>query len=392
MGQARLLVLIPCKKNLNTKGTLAMVEKVDLDDTDGIHASRSTSPNKLVLDQANQMEQNGMFNEESSEVGTAGYSGETFLESMNSLFKSLLAPKDPSTRSKFFHSTDKPSYYQLTEFYSYKTVLTLIYLVMSLLRAIEYLGNRVKLRFLQLAYNPAGDPETINNDVNKLSKIPKRISAVLTYKSEQEESGGVDGLCEDTAKVTSWCLSAGIRELSIYEYHGVLKKQIPALRRSVYRKLVAYFGSENVPSFVIRIPHLDKNYDGCIDGKLIEGELPLGVVEPEAYDVEISLLSVVDGRPTIVELTKVMAELAKKGALQPADITVKFMDQELSQLVGKEPDLVILFQPYLNLQGYPPWQIRLSELYWEPDNDSTCYAVFLRALQKYSTCKINVGK
>lgn len=87
-----------------------------------------------------------------------------------------------------------------------------------------------------------------------------------------------------------------------------------------------------------------------------------------------------------------MAQLAKNGELKKSDITIKFLDHELRQLIGEEPDLIILFQPYLDLQGYPPWHIRLSEMYWEPDNESVSYVVFLRALQKYSTCKVNVGR
>ncbi|QPG72890.1 hypothetical protein FOA43_000193 [Brettanomyces nanus] len=379
-----------------------MVEKINLEEVkhniaESNQINTNVSPNKLVKDQAQQLEKEGSLNLEVGENGpiqcSAAYSNESFIASFNNIFKTLISPRDVGTRSKFFKEGEHPTYGQLVEFYIYYLVLTIIYIFMSILRLFQYMSNRSKLRFFSVAFNSAADPEVINSDVNKLPKIPRRISTILNYKSEQEENGGLEGLCNDAAQVASWCLSSGITYLSIYEYHGVLKKRVPVLKKAIYKKFIAYFGTENIPNFIIKIPHLNLTFPGSIDGKLVESESEaVNFPKNVQYNIEVTLLSVVDGRPTIVELTRVMAELAKKGELKPKDITLKFMDQELQQLVGKEPDLVIMFQPFLNFQGYPPWQIRLSEIYWEPDNDSTCYAVFLRALQKYSTCKVNVGR
>jgi len=382
-----------------------MVDSIDLEDvknaiSESNRITTNLSPNRLVKTQAQEMEKDlypEYGSDSASNISATSYNSESFLNSLNNLFKALISPASSvATHTTFFKPKENLTYSILVEFYFCHFVLTLIYLVMTLIRAFQYVNNKTKLKFLSLAYNTAEDPEVINHDINKLAKIPRRVSVILNYKPEQEENGGVEGLCNDVSKISTWCLSSGISYLSVYEYHGVLKKRVPELRRAVFKKFTAYFGTENVPNFIIKIPHLNLSYPGSIDSKLIEDEdyikeLESNGIKPN-YDIEVTLLSMVDGRPTIVELTKVMADLAKKGDLKAHNITLKFVDQELQQLVGKEPDLVIVFQPFLNLQGYPPWQIRLSELYWEPDNDSTCYAVFLRALQKYSTCKINVGR
>ncbi|KAG7834208.1 hypothetical protein KL943_003504 [Ogataea angusta] len=307
------------------------------------------------------------------------YSSDTFFTTLYNLFKNL-ASSGSQTKGEG-EGSDAPG---PISYYIYHSILVFLYLLMSVYRFYEYTYNRLKLRFLNLAYNPSRTPSLINSDVNKLPKIPYRLSAILNYKSEQEENGGVEGLCNDAAELTAWCLSSGIPNFSIYEYHGVLKTHVPELRRSIHRKLVAYFGTSNVPTYHIKIPHLNLSYAGSYDGEYGDGE--------DKPDIEVSLLSVVDGRPTIVELTKVMSQLSKNHELSEKDINMKFIDQELQQLVGPEPDLIIMFQPYLNLQGYPPWHTRLSEMYWEPDNDEVSYAVFLRALQKYSTCKVNIGR
>jgi len=77
-----------------------------------------------------------------------------------------------------------------------------------------------------------------------------------------------------------------------------------------------------------------------------------------------------------------------------------------------EPDLLIVFTPMVVLKGYPPWQIRLTELlcvshilvlshkltYPPPphshvqDNNGVGYQVFLRALYKYAKAEMRLGR
>ena len=64
----------------------------------------------------------------------------------------------------------------------------------------------------------------------------------------------------------------------------------------------------------------------------------------------------------MVDLTKTMAEMAQKQALDPGDITAKLIDMELKDGVCGEPELLVLFSPRVELKGYPPWQVRLTEI------------------------------
>lgn len=69
-----------------------------------------------------------------------------------------------------------------------------------------------------------------------------------------------------------------------------------------------------------------------------------------------------------------------------------------------EPDLLILFSPRVYLQGFPPWQIRLTEILYVlsikdsvnlshlPDNTNFSYSVFLRALQMYERAEMRLGR
>lgn len=228
-----------------------------------------------------------------------------------------------------------------------------------------------------MTYYPNKSPLVIRGDVTKLGKLPKRVSCIVNLRSEDEENGGAEGVMGDIAELAAWCLSAGIPSLTVYEYNGCVKSCLEELHQSVDMNLRAYFGLQT-PAFSIKTPHTNE----VVTSELHKGEL----------DLEISLLSLIDGKPTIVELARTISELTVSKELSLDDITVKLIDGELCELVGPEPDLLICFGPVLDLQDYPPWHIRLTEMYWEPDNNSVNYAVFIRALKNFALSRANLGK
>ncbi|QLL31621.1 hypothetical protein HG536_0B04850 [Torulaspora globosa] len=270
------------------------------------------------------------------------------------------------------------------EYVMCKVLLVVLYLLYGLYRYFQYEYNKMKLRLLGIIYNPSNTPQLIRQDVTKLKKIPRRLAAILEMKSASSVGGGVKGLMNDGSELVCWTVSAGIKHLILYDYDGVLKSNVADFRKEVYNKLGRYYGPSNIPKYAIRIPHLNKIYFNDKDSKTPG--------ERNKVAIEISLLSNRDGRETIVDLTKTMADLCASHELQLTDITMKLVDKELNHLVGPEPDLLLYFGPSLDLQGFPPWHIRLTEFHWEKDNDAVVYSVFIRGLQKYSACKINVGK
>ncbi|KAI4130297.1 MAG: hypothetical protein LQ347_003441 [Umbilicaria vellea] len=61
--------------------------------------------------------------------------------------------------------------------------------------------------------------------------------------------------------------------------------------------------------------------------------------------------------------------MSQRNKLSPADIPLPLIDAEISESVMGEPDLLVLFGPYVTLQGYPPWQVRLTEIFHVQDSD-----------------------
>ena len=53
---------------------------------------------------------------------------------------------------------------------------------------------------------------------------------------------------------------------------------------------------------------------------------------------------------------------------------------------------MILFGPYVDLAGYPPWQLRLTEIFQVRDNQGVGYQVFLRGLYKFANAEMRLGR
>jgi dehydrodolichyl diphosphate syntase complex subunit NUS1 len=258
--------------------------------------------------------------------------------------------------------------------------LQIFYLMLSVyLTAIAYY-HRLRLQLVMMFYHHNRTPQLIRNDVQPLAKIPAHVAVVLNFHEQEEvEGGGVDGLLDQAGEVAAWCIGAGIRTLTVYERHGVLKTlDQQRVYNAIARKLDSYFGVKDRPKFSVRIPHNATSYaNGSIK---------------DAINLDINLISEEDGRATIVELAKTLAELAMADKISAKDLSVDIIDGEMKSLVMGEPDLLVLFTPNVDLQGFPPWQIRLSEIFHQPDNTDVSYGVFIKALKTYANCKINVGR
>ncbi|KAI5960982.1 uncharacterized protein KGF55_004249 [Candida pseudojiufengensis] len=319
------------------------------------------------------------------------------------LFTYNLIPSILSLSSRTTTSVAKMVYYYIIHF-----ILMILFLLIAIYKNFLFIYRKICLKYLTLIYYHNKSPQVIREDVNKLDKIPKSISCILDLKDADDENGGKDGLINQISELSAWCISSGISKLIIYEYTGTLNQNSDSLfdlNKFIIKNLKTYFGSESIPTFSIRIPH--KNLilysdeslsisnaatSDAVNGTAIDNNNNNNVNGRTSVDLEIDLLSRIDGKPTLVELTKTMSELAQNKELSVNDITIELIDEELIELVGPEPDLLISFGPSLNLEDYPPWHIRLSEIYWEPENKDVNYAVFIRALKKFSNCKVNVGK
>lgn len=85
--------------------------------------------------------------------------------------------------------------------------------------------------------------------------------------------------------------------------------------------------------------------------------------------------------------------MSQTQSLNPGDVSTELIDAELSESVMGEPDLLLLFGDKVCLEGYPPWQVRLTEIFQLQDyTGGVGYHVFLRGLRKFAGAEFRFGR
>ncbi|KIW19707.1 hypothetical protein PV08_00281 [Exophiala spinifera] len=256
-------------------------------------------------------------------------------------------------------------------------------------------------------------PEYIQRDVKNLDRLPRHLSVILKYKSE--EDGGLEALVDEVAELSAWSASAGIPLLSIYEKSGILKTYMASVQEVVSQKLTSYYGpAPAAPSLRVFAPNLPSTSPSPMPSPRIPAHSHASSERRQHLD--LLLLSATDGRDTLVDLTRTLAEMAQSHKIRPKDITSNLINTEISATTAitdsghpksskdadaGEPDLVVVFGPYVKLEGYPPWQIRLSEIFCVGDSGGDVsgrtstrveYQAFLRGLWKYAGAEMRFGR
>ncbi|KAL1305561.1 hypothetical protein AAFC00_007167 [Neodothiora populina] len=262
----------------------------------------------------------------------------------------------------------------------------LIQFIFSIYVRFRIAYHNVSKQIGSVLYYHHRSPEYIQRDVQNLSKIPRHLSIILELDENEKSPAGLEALVNDVCEVVAWSACAGVPMLSIYEKTGILKSSIPHLHRRISRTLSAYYGSSNPlkPTVSLGAPHMQSFSPPSSPPTNSTGS-------KSPPHLSILLLSASDGRRTLVDLTKTLAEMSQKAKIFPEDISAELIDAELTESVMGEPDLLILFGDSVVLQGYPPWQVRLTEIYYVQDNNGVGYQVFLRGLRKYAGAQMRFG-
>ncbi|KAF2201756.1 di-trans,poly-cis-decaprenylcistransferas-like protein [Delitschia confertaspora ATCC 74209] len=306
---------------------------------------------------------------------------------------SLDSPNKPSTRRQQ-SSSDSKSKPSLFKHWLFVLTYTVIHAIFSVYFRFRRAYHLVVNKVISLIYYHHRTPEFIQRDVRKLQRLPAHVSVLLDFHESDEDQGsaGLEGLVNDVCEIVAWCACAGIPFLSVYEKRGILKNCIPQTHDSISSTLESYFGSTRKPTLALRAPHIPSYSPPITPPRPSTPSSPHSDTKPAPNHINVLLLSSNDGRDTMVDLTKTLAEMAQKDSLNPQDISTDLIDIELTEAVSGEPDLLILFSPTVELKGYPPWQLRLTEIFHVPDNKGVNYQVFIRALHNYSKCEMRLGR
>lgn len=271
-------------------------------------------------------------------------------------------------------------------------VYTIIHTIFSVYIKFRQAYHAVRDRIYSVLYYHHRTPALIERDVKGLSRLPQHLSVILSLEDDGRGGAELERLVNEASEIAAWCASAGIPRLSIYEKTGILKGYIPETHRAISQKLAAYFGP-SYPALAVSAPHIPSiETPGPTRPTSPSSSSETTPSSPAPKHLSVMLLSAEDGRDSVVDLTKTLAEMAQRSKISPADVTIDLVDAELSESVVPEPDLLVLFSPSVNLQGYPPWQLRLTEIFHVPDNQGVGYQVFYRALCNFAKAQMRFGR
>jgi undecaprenyl pyrophosphate synthase len=166
---------------------------------------------------------------------------------------------------------------------------------------------------------------------------------------------------------------------------GILKSYLSETHRAMSQNLAAYFGPE-FPALTLKAPHMP-SIDATVSPRMSPPS-----DSTAAKHLSVVLISAEDGRDSIVDLTKTLTEMAQRSKIASSDVSIDLLDAELSESVMSAPDLLILFGPHVDLAGYPPWPIRLTEIFHLQDNHSVGYQVFYRGLCSFARAQMRFGR
>jgi dehydrodolichyl diphosphate syntase complex subunit NUS1 len=262
----------------------------------------------------------------------------------------------------------------------YLLVFTITHFIFSISFRFRRAYHAVTQRVFALYYYHHRTPEYIKRDIKPLDKLPQHLSVILDLNERDDDHGnsGLEGLVHDVCEITAWTVSAGIPMLSIYEETGqnsvtpthlrrllilklgILKNYMPQLHEAITQTFVSYFGEDRKPTLTLRAPLIPAFSPP--ETPPLDDSRPSSPNSPGPLRITLLLLSRTDGRDTIVDLTKTLADMAQKKTIGPKDITTDLINMELKDAVSGDPDLLILFSPRVVLKGYPPWQVRLTEI------------------------------
>lgn len=172
-------------------------------------------------------------------------------------------------------------------------------------------------------------------------RIPKHIALTFTNELDKLDLNSI-------ARTICWCKQLGIEIITLYDDIGCLKDQEKPLIKCFEKKF------------------RQMGYEKPIDR--IDG---------------LKILSKSDGRP------KFVAHVKKLVKLNPESINLDRVQEQVSW--NTDPDMLISFGYHLCLHGFPPWQLRLTEIFSIPTHRRLPQRIFIDCLRQYSRTVQRVG-
>lgn len=302
----------------------------------------------------------------------------------------------PSSASKLLHLLLKPFYFLL---------FVLLHLGHELMISARTMKTLCQVFFLPHLFPVA--PELVRvlrmdleDNKKPLAKKPTHLAVALAVAVENGAQGDEDWEAK-VVQLAQWSVASGIKTLSIMRNDAIHPEALESLQEHIDYSIKLFYKEEkSVPVVLARTlsPVEELAQKERVDLVITEsGSEVRRSFQPllhsgRRYDLDVVILSPQDGHDRLAGFAKALGEAALRKEVTSKDITMEYMDKKLSSELS-EPELVIILKDDLDLSSYPPWHIRLTEIYHHPDQAVIpLYTMYLRALHRYAKCDQRFGK
>ncbi|KAK9717030.1 hypothetical protein K7432_006482 [Basidiobolus ranarum] len=248
-----------------------------------------------------------------------------------------------------------------------------------------YLSFLDSLHYLKTVFANTSRPnlKTVDCQVKSLKKLPRNLGMILPLDAPKDQ------LALSIANLASWCIAAGIPYLTIFSSREFSKNELANLAQDIVKATEEYFvecGWKELPVIGISaISSLVKYELGTFAARTSKQQQ-----QRHTPDLRITLLSENSGKHSIAEVSKRMVRRVLNEDFEAREIDISTLDNALSDI--PEPQLLLHFGKYLLLEGFPPWQLRLTEIYNCIHTGKIMYSDFINAVYRYARCDQRFGK
>ncbi|KAI8865522.1 hypothetical protein GQ42DRAFT_166028 [Ramicandelaber brevisporus] len=262
----------------------------------------------------------------------------------------------------------------------YAIFLFLIHLVVRISQALTEAVQAIECWFSGSAgdHDDGADRELLKGDLTALPKLPQHIGIVLPSSHFEENR-----LEHNIERAASWCLASGVRCLSIF-----------APGKSFDSEHVAFVSEKLAASPLVHEAAPVRN--PVVSVKRVSDEAKRD--EASRFDLAVILVSAEDGCERIAKVAnsiraKAQATGKVDGSMMSADALDKML---LFDPLLPEPQIVLRLTEdrHLELQGYPPWQLKHAEILHYRCRNETIISIdaFRAALYRFGRIQQRFGR
>ncbi|XP_071006596.1 dehydrodolichyl diphosphate synthase complex subunit nus1-like [Oncorhynchus clarkii lewisi] len=206
-------------------------------------------------------------------------------------------------------------------------------------------------------------------DGKSLEKLPDHIGLLIAEEEPRYT---------DIANIVVWCMAVGISYISVYDNHGVFRRNNSRLMKEILKQQQELLGLEGSKQHSVEF--LSNGTDKQ-DHQVLSCQSVVKVLSPD------------DGKLRIVQAAQELCRAVEQMEKTAKDINVTVLDSLLRESkTTPDPDLVLKFGPVESTLGFLPWHIRLTEFISLPSHVDVSYEDLFSALQHYSSCEQRLGK